>query len=166
MRVYRERLGAPVSWWLCGAVCVVLFGTTLWAGLSVLTGVAAYVILTAACVTLLLWWGAARIEVSSGGLLAGRQRIPLGEIGEVAALDAAQSTALRGPRADPAAYLLLRPYLSTSVYVETPARPAGQPYWLIATRRPDELAAAIEQARRSSGDRTAWDDAAGDAVAH
>ena len=28
MRVYRERLGAPASWWLAATGCVLLFGTT------------------------------------------------------------------------------------------------------------------------------------------
>ena len=35
MRVYRERLVVPVSWWLLVTACAALLGTTLWAGLSV-----------------------------------------------------------------------------------------------------------------------------------
>jgi hypothetical protein len=54
---------------------------------------------------------------------------------------------MRGPSADPAAHLLLRPYLPLAVYVEIAGRPAGEPYWLIATRHPADLTAAIERAR-------------------
>jgi len=75
------------------------------------------------------------------------RRLALSQIGEVAALDAAQTRALRGPRADPAAYLLVRPYLAKAVYVEITGRPAAEPYWLIGTRHPAELAAAINRAR-------------------
>jgi hypothetical protein len=92
---------------------------------------------------------------------------------EVVVLDEKQSTRLRGPRADPAAHLYLRPYLKESVYVAVDAaRPAAPlpdhkaqpaddprtasgaspvPYWLIGTRRPAELAAAIERCRVQAG---------------
>src|SRR5258705_117699 len=68
-------------------------------------------------------------------------------IAECAARDAAQTRALRGPRADPAAYLLVSPSLPQAVYVLVPGSPPEPPYWLIATRKPAELAAAIERAR-------------------
>jgi hypothetical protein len=147
MRGYRERLRVPTSWWLIATACVLLCGTTLWAGLSLLIGAIIYVGLEAACALALLGWGAATIEVTEHYLKAGAQRLPLASIGGASALDAAQTNVLRGPRADPAAYMLLRPYLHTSVYVEVAGRPAERPYWLIATRRPAELAAAIDSAR-------------------
>jgi hypothetical protein len=147
MREYRERLRAPVSWWLVVTGCVLLCGTTLWAGLSLLAAAMIYVGLEAACALALLGWGAATIEVTEHDLKAGAQRLPLASIAEVSALDAAATKVLRGPRADPAAYMLLRPYLKASVYVEVAGRPVGRPYWLIATRRPAELAAAIDRAK-------------------
>lgn len=70
-------------------------------------------------------------------------------VSEVAALDDAQARALRGPRADPAAFLLIRPYLKRAVYVEVLGQFSTRPYWLIGTRRPAELAAAIESSRPS-----------------
>jgi hypothetical protein len=146
MRGYRERLRVPFSWWLVLTGCVLLLGTTLWAGLSLTAAVIIYFSLEAACALALLGWGAATIEVTEQDLRAGRQRMPLASIAGVTALDAEQTSALRGPRADPAACLLLRPYLRTAVYVEVAGRPAERPYWLIATRHPAELASAIERA--------------------
>jgi hypothetical protein len=146
MRVYRERLGVPLWWWLLITGCVLLLGTTLWAGLSVTIAVVIYVALEAICAVALLGWGAATIEITGPELRAGSQRLPLAQIAHATPLDAAQTRALRGPRADPAAYLMIRPYLPESVYVEIAGRPAERPYWLIATRRPAELAAAIERA--------------------
>jgi DUF3093 family protein len=67
------------------------------------------------------------------------------------ALDAEEAARLRGPRADPAAHLLLRPYLKRAVYVEVADPASGVPYWLLATRRPDELAAAIQRSRETVG---------------
>lgn len=147
MRNYREQLRAPTSWWLLGLLCVAMFGTTLWAGFSPLVAVAVYVLLGAGCAAALLLWGSATIEVASGELRAGSASMSLSQAGRVAALDAAQARALRGPRADPAAFLLLRPYLQLAVYVEVTGQFAARPYWLIGTRRPAELAAAIESSR-------------------
>jgi Protein of unknown function (DUF3093) len=147
MRDYRERLGAPVSWWLVITATAALLGTTLWAGLSIAAAIAIYAVLEGGCAAILLAWGSARIRVTASELVAGSERLPLEQIAGVTALDQAQTRALRGPHADPAAYLLVRPYLSRAVYVEIAGRPPARPYWLIGTRKPAELAEAIERAR-------------------
>jgi len=160
MRVYRERLGVPAWWWLATGACVLLLGTTLWAGFSVVVAVTIYAILEIGCAVTLLVWGSATIELTDRELRVGSQRLALTRVGEVAALDATQTRALRGPRADPAAYLLVRPYLPESVYIEIAGRPADRPYWLIGTRNPADLAAAIERARPRADGAPACDDEA------
>jgi hypothetical protein len=150
MRVYRERLVVPVSWWLLVTACAALLGTTLWAGLSITTALLIYAVLEGACAATLIGWGSARITVTESELRAGSQRLPLSQVAEVAALDKAQTRALRGPRADPAAYLLVRPYRPCAVYVEIEGRPPERPYWLVATRKPARLAEAIELARKAA----------------
>ncbi len=148
MPTYRERLRVPLTWWLSALACVLLLGSMLWAGFSLTVAAAVYAVLGSLTAALLLNWGAATIEVTAGHLRAGRERLPLGEIGEATALDRGQVRQLLGPRANPAAFLLIRPYLRGAVYVAVAGRPARHPYWLVATRRPAELAAAIERARR------------------
>src|ERR1700689_911278 len=69
---------------------------------------------------------------------------PLATAGGAAAAEAAQARAMRGPRADPRAVMLIKPYLKLAVYVEVTGEHQERPYWLIGTRRPAELAAAIE----------------------
>lgn len=165
MRVYRERLGVPLSWWLIATACVVLLGTTLWAGLSMLAGVVIYLALEGACAAILLAWGWLTVEVTDTELVAGSKRLSLAQVSEVAAMDAAQTRALRGPRADPAAWLIVRPYLPESVYVGVTGRPAGRPYWLIASRTPARLAAAIDEARSHATGQAPCDDALDDQLA-
>ena len=151
MRVYRERLGVPAWWWLAATITILTIGSMLWAGFSLLIAVIVYAVTGCLTAAALLSW-AATIDVSDAGLRAGRRLLPLEQIGEVAALDAKQTRALRFAEADPAAYLIARPYLPRSVYVEVTGRPSDMPYWLIGTRRPERLAAAIEQARsRATG---------------
>lgn len=160
MRSYRERLGVPISWWLATLAGVLLLGTMLWTVLPVALGITSYAILGAASAALLYFWGAVTVEVTGTALRVGSQALELTAIGEVAAMDVTQTRALRGPQANPAAYLLIRPYLPESVYVEVAGRPPQRPYWLIGTRNPEGLAAAIEDARRAGHDRP-WDDAGG-----
>jgi hypothetical protein len=147
--LYRERLSVPLSWWLVTAASVLmlgsmLLGTTLLLGLRPLVGTLVYAVLGAASAALLLSFGRASIELTATELLAGARRIPVERLVGASAMDAAQTRALRGPSADPAAYMLVRPYLHRSVYIEV----AGQPYWLLGTRRTADLVAAIEAARK------------------
>jgi hypothetical protein len=147
MHSYRERLFSPPSWWLVGMISAVTFGGVVWTGFDLAITVAIFAALILITGAFLVNWGRATIEVTGGELRVGDDVLPLSEVGEVRALDEAQARALRGPRADPRAYTLIRPYLRVAVYVEVTGRAAAWPYWLLATRRPTELAAAIESSR-------------------
>lgn len=150
---YEERLYAPAGWWLAAAACVVLLGTELRAGFGWAATVASYVGLAAVCAAFLGHWSSARVRVIGGELRAGQARLPLSDAGEVITLDERQTKAIRGRDANPSAFLFTRPYLRRCVYVEVGTgepRDNAAPYWLIGTRRPSELAAAIERARGAS----------------
>jgi hypothetical protein len=146
-QLYFERLRVPVSWWLVSASCVLILGTTLWAGFSVAIGLSVYLVMSGLLALALLTFGSVTVEVTPAEVAVGSRRLIIGQITEVSPMDAEQTTALRGPRADVAAFLLIRPYLPESVYLA----PAGQSYWLIGTRRPAELAAAVAEARSRAG---------------
>jgi Protein of unknown function (DUF3093) len=147
MRVYHERLRVPLSWWLLGLLSVFMLGAGFLAGFNWEPALAVYAVLTVALAAILVGWGRLRTEIAGGELRVGRDRLPLARAGQVTALDAEQTTAMRGPRSDPAAFMMARPYLPRAVHIAIDD-PAGRiPYWLIGTRRPEELAAAIEGAR-------------------
>ncbi len=147
MRSYTERLRVPASWWLLGMLSAIIFASTAWAGFSLLVAAGSYVLFCGGCAAMLLVWSHTTIEVSSGELRVGASALPLAVAGEVAALDEAHTRALRGPSADPRAFLMVRPYLKSAVYIEITGEHQERPYWLIGTRRPAELAAAIERSR-------------------
>ena len=116
----------------------VSFGeAVLWASLT--GAMVALALLTA----LLVSYGSARVSVNAGWFRAGRARIEAVHLGAVAALDAEETRRVAGPEADARAYLLLRPYLKRAVKVpvDDPADPT--PYWLVGSRHPDALAAAL-----------------------
>jgi Protein of unknown function (DUF3093) len=147
MRSYTEQLRAPAGVWILGMFSAFIFASMAWAGFEVLAAIAAYVVICGGCAAVLLAWGHATVEVSDGELRAGAATLPLAMAGEVAALDEAGTRVMRGPQADPQAYMLTRPYLRQAVYVEVIGEHQNRPYWLIGTRRPAELAAAIERSR-------------------
>jgi hypothetical protein len=154
MRDYRERLHVPLAWWVLAVPIVLILGGTLYAGLPWPWPIVIFGGLAAGCAALLIPLGRATVEVDDAALRAGGAVLPLTAISEVVALDERQSARLRGPRADPAARFYSRPYLKESVYVAVdPAAPgdAGVPYWLIGTRHPADLAAAIERCRVRGG---------------
>jgi len=145
---YSERLRVPVRWWIQGSLLVASF----WVAMIVaIPGTAAWGI-SAALMTLLAWglssYGHARVVVEDGWLRAGRARIEIGFLGDVEALDAAETRELSGPQADARAFLLLRPYLSQAVRIEIEDPGDPTPYWLVSSRRPARLAAALNYVGR------------------
>jgi len=152
MGSYRERLFVPVSYWLLAIPVVVLLGGEAYFIAGGIVPPLTMAVIAAVVGAFLVNWSSATIEVAGGVLRVGRNTLALSEAGEVIALDERQAALLRGPRADPAAHILLRPYLKRAVYVGIADQAEGVPYWLVATRRPEKLAAAIERARAGSGD--------------
>jgi hypothetical protein len=151
MRDYRERLYVPLAWWLLAVPTVLILGGTVYAGLSWPWPVVIVGGLAAGCAALLVAFGRGSVEVGDGALRAGGAVLPLTAVTEVVALGERQSTRLRGPRADPAAHLYSRPYLKESVYVAVDPAVSAAPYWLVGTRHPADLAAAIERCRVQGG---------------
>ncbi|WP_300613486.1 DUF3093 domain-containing protein [Trebonia sp.] len=151
MRSYREHLRVPVSYWLLAVPSIVILGAELYAGFGGFIPPLIYAVFTAVVAGFLLSWGGTSIEVANGTLRAGHATLLLRQVGDVVPLDEKQATLLRGPRADPAAHLMLRPYLKRAVYIALADPAGGVPYWLVATRRPAELASAIERSRQTVG---------------
>lgn len=143
---YRERLRAP--WWLWAVTAFLVLSLGL-AFLVVIGPVGSLALVVA--VGALAGWGlrssGAVVEVRDGQLRAGRARMPVALTGPAVALDAERAAYVRGPGIDASAYHLIRGWVATAVLVEVtdPADPT--PYWYVATRHPQELAAALDAAR-------------------
>jgi hypothetical protein len=147
MRRYHERLRVPVSWWLIPPLATV----SVWLAVQHVYGARVSIPLAAGVLLLssagLVGYGRVVVAVEPDGFVAGPARLPLWAVGEVAPLGADQAHAARGPDADRRAFLLVRGYIGpmVRVAVDDPADPV--PYWLVSTRHPDELAAALAAAR-------------------
>ena len=148
---YVERLHVPLRWWalatmfLATVLLAFLVATPAWVAFGA-TGV-----LVAATAALFLGFGGARLRVDAGEFHAGRAHIPVDQLGVPVALDATASRRLAGVDADARAYLLLRPYLARSVQVPVQDPGDPTPYWLVSSRRPVRLVAALGEAGAPSG---------------
>jgi hypothetical protein len=162
MGTYRERLLVPVGYWLLAVPVVTVLGAEAYFFVDGWIPPLVIGLLAVLVGTFYARWSLGTIEVAGNVLRADGDTLALSEAGDVIALDEKQAARLRGPRADPAAHLLLRPYLRRAVCV-TIADPGehGVPYWLIATRHPERLAAAISAGRDNAGSDDAGRDNAG-----
>ena len=142
---FSERLTVPWVWWLLAVLFAVsvLFAVGLYVGPVWGVGVAVASLLVAAGI---FASAAVAISVDAQEIRVGRAVIEHRYIGGARALDAVETRSRSDLRADARAHLVLRPYVSTAVEItlDDPADPV--PYWLISTRRPTELAAALDRA--------------------
>jgi len=143
---YRERLVPPLLWWVLGA----LFALSVFAAVVVAAGSTWALAATAVALVgagALLAAGAVVITVSDTELAVGRARLELAYVAGCVPLEADAASRRAGPEADARAYLVLRPYVTTAVEVTLDDPDDPVPYWLVSTRHPRELAAALEDAR-------------------
>ena len=143
---YDERLTAPVALWVGVWLGSFVLGVVVYAALGPGPGAVAMLV-PGLLLTYLLRSAAARVQVVGGDLVAGSARIPVAMLGPVQVLDADAARRVRGPESDPAGFHLIRGWVPAGIKaaVRDAADPA--PYWFVATRRPAQLAAAIEAAR-------------------
>ncbi|WP_411721811.1 DUF3093 domain-containing protein [Mycetocola sp.] len=149
MTRYRERLW-PAPWLLIASALVIPASMLVLAPISMTAGIVTAILLYGGCVALFLL-GAPTIEVNERMLHAGRAQVSLELLGEPQIFTGQEATLQRGQRLDARAWLLIRGSIDPVVVIplHDPADPT--PYWLISTRRPRELAAAIEGSRRPAG---------------
>ncbi len=141
MTAFRERLW-PAPWLFISTALVIPASLLVFLPISMTAGIAVAAGLYLLCVVALLA-SAPLIEVTDTELHAGRAVLPLSVIDAATAYLAAEAQHERGPALDARAWLLIRGWVSPVVKVSLndPADPT--PYWLVSTRRPDELVAAL-----------------------
>lgn len=144
---YEERLVPPVAVWVAVLVVAGISAATLHSGAGGWRSVVPYAVLLPLAVGGLLASSRGRIRVADGVLHVPGARVPLAVVGGVMPLDREATRRVRGPLAEPRAFVSTRGWLSTSVRVQLEDPEDDTPYWLVGTRHPRELAAALQAAR-------------------
>ena len=146
MRTYDEVLGPPLALWVAVWLGSAALGLTVLVALGPIPGLAALLV-PGVALSVVLVRSSAPVRVEGGDLVAGRARIPVALLGPVEVLDAEAARRVRGPESDPAAYHLIRGWVSGGVRAAVRDEADPTPYWFVASRTPAALAAAIEAAK-------------------
>lgn len=145
---FDERLAVPWWWWPVGLAIAVLGAAEIHSGASgPLRSVLPYVVLPGLTTLVLVGSSRSRIRLADGVLHVPGARVPVAALGAVTPLDATGVRRWLGPLAQRWAFVALRPWLQSGVRLELADPADDTPYWLIGTRRPAELVAALERAR-------------------
>lgn len=145
---YGERLSVPWWWWPGGLLVAVLLAAEVHMGYPGVRAWLPYVLITPLAVAALVWLGRLRVGVGTGGdgapeLRAGAAHIPVRLIGRVdVATGEGKRTAL-GPDLDPDAFVVHRPWIGSIVRLEVLDPDDPTPYWVVSTRHPKRLLAAL-----------------------
>lgn len=141
--VYRERLW-PTPWLLFAGLllvpAVILMLAPISVPLAIPVSIGVYLLFC-----LFLFATSPVIEVTRDALRAGRAEIPLSIIAGATTTDRDTTKRLLSVESDARAFLVIRSWIPQAVRVELsdPADPT--PYWLVSSRRPNELSRALEQ---------------------
>jgi hypothetical protein len=106
----------------------------------------AAIVLTAA-VEVLMLVVAPVVAVGDGVLTAGSARIPVALTGDTAQYRKADAVTARGPQLDARAFTLFRGWVDPVVRIDVTDPDDPTPYWLVSTRRPEQLRAALAAER-------------------
>ncbi len=138
---FRERLWPGPSGWLVAAGLGALVGLVLFpVSVSLAWGVGIAAIVLALVVSAAL---TPRVEVAGGELRAGSAHIPLDLLGPATPLAGEALRAALGPDLDARAYVCLRGWVHSAVRVPLLDPQDPTPYWIVSTRRPGALVAAL-----------------------
>ena len=141
---YRERWIVPLLWWPGALGLATLVAAELHSGAPGLRAVVPYAVLLPLTALLLANGSRGSITVADGVLHVPGARIPITFLADGVALDREAFRVQTGPMADPRAYVVSRPWLHTAVRLTVDDEADPTPYWVVGTRRPAELLAAIK----------------------
>ncbi|WP_105036636.1 DUF3093 domain-containing protein [Cryobacterium aureum] len=145
---YREKLW-PNAWAFIVTALVIPASILVLVPISLFAGIVTAAVLYGGCV-LLLVLASPVVRVQNGELIAGPATISTTLLGEASAFEAKEATQERGPRLDARAWLLIRGWIDPVVRVPIVDAKDPAPYWVISSRHPRELAAAINESRTAN----------------
>lgn len=138
---FHERLW-PAPWVFLSTALVIPAAILVFLPINLTLGFISAAVLEIA-VLVVLFATTPVVEVGGGMLRAGRAHIPLTLVSSATASTGKEAFDERGVRLDARAWLLIRGWIPGVVRVDLADADDPTPYWLVSSRREDELAAAI-----------------------
>ncbi|MET4622489.1 hypothetical protein ABIE18_003959 [Arthrobacter sp. 2762] len=139
--LFTEKLW-PTIWIWVVVVGLSSAGILMFAPISAAAGIIAALVLLAVMTTLLVV-STPTITVTRDSLRVGRATIDRKFVGTAEAFKKDEATAERGTRLNGLAYMCFRGWIDAVVKIDITDPADRTPYWLVSSRRPDELVAAL-----------------------
>lgn len=143
MPSYRERLRVPLIWAATALVVAVILAAEVHGGAGGWRAVVPYAVL----VPLALLWAVAasrrEVRVVDDVLHVPGARAPLSAFGPPQVLDREALRRRLGPEADDRAWVASAPWVSSGVLLPVTDPEDETPYWVVGTRHPERLVAAL-----------------------
>ncbi len=145
MTIYREKLWAS-AWLFLATALVIPASLLVFLRINVTAGIVVAAVLYAGCVVLLIL-ASPTIVVTDHHLVAGRATLPISLAGDVTAFHEPDATLERGRHLDARAWLMIRGWVGPVVKIEVLDPEDPTPYWLVSSRKPEQLAAALAESK-------------------
>ncbi|RJO72920.1 DUF3093 domain-containing protein [Nocardia panacis] len=145
---YRERQWVPMWWWPAALGLIGLMSATIHLGQPGIRGWLPYAVGFPLAAWVLLWMGRHRVEVVADAtgvreLRVDRAHLPVTYVARAAVVPRTAKSAALGRQLDPAAYVQHRPWMGSMVLLVLDDPDDPTPYWLVSTRHPDRVLAAL-----------------------
>jgi len=147
---YTERLWVPWCWWPLGALVAGLLAAEVHMGYPGVRAWLPYLVLIPLSIWVVARIGSLRVVVSRGECRVGDAHIPVSLIARSAEVPASAKRAALGRQLDPAAFVQHRPWVPTMVLLVLDDPEDPTPYWLVSTRHPQRVLAALADAGQGS----------------
>jgi hypothetical protein len=154
---YHERLRTPRWWYLPAIFVAALLGLEFALVIPGHAAWAPFAILLPVCLLVVRRLSSGSIAVTGATLRAGERTLALAEVERAIDLSPAELRRLVGRHSDPLAFTYIRSWIGPGVQLVLRAPDGGQPadrfpepYWVVSTRHPDRLLAAISAAADTS----------------
>lgn len=144
--LYSEPLRTPWWWYLVAVALACLLSAEFHVGGVRALDYIPYLVLVPLAVAGVWWGGRSRLQIADGEVHIRGAHLPLRYITGVVALDERTLRRVVGREGDPAAFVQIRPWIGPGVqfWLDDPDDPT--PYWVLSTRHPDRVVAAIRGA--------------------
>jgi hypothetical protein len=142
--LFREKLTPPIWGWVALTGFCLMLAVSVSAVFGDLTAIIVFVIL----VLLFIFFGfkySPVIKVDNEFLYANKAKLPLHIIKKAKPLSVSETTKIRGVNADPKCFSATSPLINTSIRIDFEDKGDPHTYWLLSTRKPEELSRVLSQ---------------------
>jgi hypothetical protein len=139
---YVERLATPIWWYGAAVVVAVLLAVEFALAVSGWLAAVPFVVLVPLSLVVVWRMSAGRLVITDRALVAGGRSIDRSMVVRIIPLRPAELRRLVGRHSDPSSFVWIRSWIGPGMQLML-AEGAAEPYWVVSTRHPERVAAAL-----------------------